>query len=414
MGKKLKVHKSLMCRPPDFVKSTCSRADFTEHTFRKKISAVLLICVATLFFLSANLPVLAQQEFEIKYDDGVMERWWTKTATGVGGMFGVLFSPPFTRSVLGSVRIFFAEDGPFQLLVFDCSTEPAEGGCSQVLARTLEATGSPRWFVVDLTDSSLILEREFLVAVGWTTGSRPKIGVDENSPQGRSWSYDTDTNVWERFSDLAARRGAPDGNLLIRATVRPAEYAVTIDAEPRSISMLIDGQSLPTQDLPRTYMWEPGSQHTLAAPEIVEGETGVRYVFSEWNDGSRELTRTITISGSSVIRAIYKTQYELRVQSELGEPQGSGWYDAEAIASFGVTPTAIGFLVMQVFDGWTGDSSSNMPNDVIVMDSSKTVVARWRTDYTQLLIFLGFTIGLTLVGGVAERSRKKRAVQART
>ena len=108
---------------------------------------------------------------------------------------------------------------------------------------------------------------------------------------------------------------------------------------------------------------------------------------------------------SSNLTATFKTQYELKVVSDLGDPQGSGWYDAGSIATFSVTSPqpetglfgSLGGKV--IFQRWTGCSTPNTAQHRtadIVMDSPKTVQAQWTTDNSVPYMILG-GIGLALV-----------------
>lgn len=99
-------------------------------------------------------------------------------------------------------------------------------------------------------------------------------------------------------------------------------------------------------------------------------------------------------------------QYFLTVVSAYGDPKGGAWYDEGATASFSVT-SPIGILVQQVFDGWSFDSTATSVAASLTMDSAKTVTAKWKTDYTQLIAPVA---GIVIIGAstvLLLRRRKK-------
>jgi len=152
---------------------------------------------------------------------------------------------------------------------------------------------------------------------------------------------------------------------------------------------------------------------TLKVDKIVQGASGTRYVFMFWIvDGRRYDTEapTIRVDRRQVTAtAEFKVQHQLVVKSEFGNSQGSGWYDAGSTAAFSVT-SPVGFGIQQIFERWSGDSSSTSPQSTIVMNSPKTVVAVWRPDYTVLIIIvLGVVGGSVAVIGFMVYSRRRKA-----
>lgn len=357
----------------------------------------------------------AAEEVELAYDDGTLEwRWW-KNTSGIGGMFAVYFTPTFTPFTLTKARFYLAKGGPFRVVVFDCAGVAGGGTCSRVGTKDAEATNtSSEWFEVDLTSLSLTMKGAFYVALEWVTGEKPEIGVDTSSgAKGRSYNYDRPSNRWSPFSELAQQNNAPDGNIMIRATIRTPEAAVSVDVEPHGIPFFpnIDGNDYKSTDLPIKLKWAPGSTHTISVQDIIQGDPGVRYVFVQWSDGNKDRARTFVAIGDLTIKAVYKVQYLLTIKSEFGNPQGSDWYDAGTDAKFSVTNPA-GFIIQQVLQRWTGASSSNSASASVKMDGPKTVVAEWRADYTQAFLLVGGLVAA--IGAVVRLKRVKRAPKAAT
>lgn len=104
-------------------------------------------------------------------------------------------------------------------------------------------------------------------------------------------------------------------------------------------------------------------------------------------------------------------KHRLSVASPYGLASGSGWYDADTVAAFSVSPTSVrvegvlGILgASYVFERWSGDQSTTSPDAILVMDGPKAVTAQWRTDYTSLYIIIG-AIAAVIVAAVYIRRR---------
>lgn len=160
----------------------------------------------------------------------------------------------------------------------------------------------------------------------------------------------------------------------------------------RGIPITVDGTMYESWQLPRDFTWKYGSLHAVDVEEIVSGGSGVRHLFVGWNDGSKVTHREVRITGPLTLLADYKTQFELVASSPLGEPVGSGWYDAEHVATVRIVDL---FLLVFVFRGWTGSISSSNSTERILMDGPKTIQAVWTVDYFRSLLLVG-AVGIVL------------------
>lgn len=178
---------------------------------------------------------------------------------------------------------------------------------------------------------------------------------------------------------------------------------VTLDAKPSNAIVTLDGVNYTGGQFPKIFTWNIGSTHTLQVNATIEAGKGMRYVFVQWSDGSKDTSRTVTASEAANYTATFKTQYELQVVSDLGDPQGSGWYDAGSQATFSVTTPQpetgfFGTLGGKVtFQRWTGDSTDSSPSASVQMDGPKTVIAKWTTDDSQPYMILGGLAAAVLV-----------------
>ncbi len=211
-------------------------------------------------------------------------------------------------------------------------------------------------------------------------------GVCLGGVESGSYSFTRSGGGWQETYSRTAE--TQDTNLVF-------SVAVTFGVEQTAASMTLDGTTYAGSELPKTFMLDPGSTHTLQVQETIEGDSGVRYVFVEWSDGSRDTSRTITVTEPTSYTAKFKTQYELTVVSHIGDPQGGGWYDSGSEATFSVTSpqTDPGFFGSlggkRVFLRWSGDISADSATASITMDAPKTVRAEWKVDNSQPYMILG-------------------------
>ena len=154
---------------------------------------------------------------------------------------------------------------------------------------------------------------------------------------------------------------------------------VTFDTSPPVASVIIDETAYSAEEQPVSFTWPTGTVHTFQTLGLVTGESGIRYMFTSWSDGDTSTSRTITVSESETYTANYTAQFYLTVQSEWGGPQGEGWYDEDALATFSVSPLIDhGDGTGYAFTYWSGDSTETTPSASMTMDSPKTVTANWK------------------------------------
>jgi hypothetical protein len=136
-----------------------------------------------------------------------------------------------------------------------------------------------------------------------------------------------------------------------------------------------------------------------------------RIAFVQWNDGTTNNQKTITMNSDQTYSITTIIQYYLSVTSAYSNTQGSGWYDSGSEASFSVSPTTVssGFLTYNVFHSWSGDYTGTGSTGTITMNSPKEIVAQWATDDSQLYIAveaLALVIIIILIAILLMRRRK--------
>jgi uncharacterized repeat protein (TIGR02543 family) len=143
----------------------------------------------------------------------------------------------------------------------------------------------------------------------------------------------------------------------------------------------------------------------------VAGSTGTQYVFSGWTgdaSGSALTSNTITMNAPKTATATWTTQYFLTTTTTHGTVTGSGWYNAETVATatLGATTYPGTTGVQYAFTGWATDASGiALTSNAITMNSPKTASTVWQTQYNLTLTQSGvgsdYTGNLIIVNGNA-------------
>jgi uncharacterized repeat protein (TIGR02543 family) len=156
--------------------------------------------------------------------------------------------------------------------------------------------------------------------------------------------------------------------------------------------------------------YDSGATAAFSVSPLIDQGSATRYAFTNWSGDSTETSNSssIVMDSPKVVTANWKLQYYLTVQPDRGNPQGSEWYDAGREATISVR-SPIGTIIRRVFSGWSGDSTVSTKTATIVMDSPKSVIADWRTDYARLyILIIGILLAFGLAGAVTVLVRRRQ------
>jgi len=182
---------------------------------RKNSFVVIFVCLA-LLAVCTNIAIVYSQETEIQYDDGSAETAWYWTQYGLGGMFAVRFTPPYTPCLLTRARYYIDSDpASFKVRILDSD----KNDLLSALTVTPSSTG---WYDVDLARYKITIEGDFYVALWSKVARKPSLGFDENDPDGRSWFVDKN-GKWDSSARATAEYRYRDGDFMIRAVVQPID-----------------------------------------------------------------------------------------------------------------------------------------------------------------------------------------------
>jgi hypothetical protein len=161
-------------------------------------------------------------------------------------------------------------------------------------------------------------------------------------------------------------------------------YFLTIQTPLNGIDIEIDGISYKTDIKGMVKLFVAPTRHSIKIQEVFfEGES-TRHIFAKWSDGKNESFREIVVKNDTLIHAIYRTQYLLKVFSPYGEVIGGGWYNKGDKTYVKINLTIVYFNenIRQVFTNWSGDTygTENISN-IILMNGPKIVFANWKTQF---------------------------------
>jgi uncharacterized repeat protein (TIGR02543 family) len=123
-----------------------------------------------------------------------------------------------------------------------------------------------------------------------------------------------------------------------------------------------------------------------------------KHFFTGW---SGDFTGTaaagsVVMDAPKSITANWRTEFLLTINSAYGTPTGAGWYDEGDSANISVESVQ-GFIIRQIFDGWTGDLTSTTASTSVTMSGPKVITATWHTDYLQLYILIAIVIVVVVI-----------------
>ena len=125
---------------------------------------------------------------------------------------------------------------------------------------------------------------------------------------------------------------------------------------------------------PLTMAWTPGSTCTLSVTTPQSGGTGVRYVFSQWEDGTTGTSHVVTVPATTATyTATFTTQYQLTTAAGTGGTvSAGGFFNAGATATITATPSA-GYA----FVNFTGTTTSTSNPLSLVMNAPQSITANF-------------------------------------
>lgn len=161
---------------------------------------------------------------------------------------------------------------------------------------------------------------------------------------------------------------------------------IIIDSVPRIAPITVDGTIYLPTELPVTFNWIEGSDHTIIIEDVAKQTTNTRYKFDSWKDLNTDISRTVKIGpNTKEFVAIFKLQHYLKPVTEIGTAIGGGWIDEGTSATFELESNIImdkqNDKIRYVFDSWDTGDYKNSASNIIDVSAPTTVNAKWNKEY---------------------------------
>jgi hypothetical protein len=197
-------------------------------------------------------------------------------------------------------------------------------------------------------------------------------------------------------------------------SLTPVALNVTV---PSPVAVSVDNVQQPPGSVAVGVSLGP---HNLTVPMIVQENASTRLRFDHWSDGYSTASRSITVTNTTSLEAIFVTQNLLTLVGIQQNATVTGWYDADTNATFSANQSepvtgwlgAIGGKLS--FQGWyeNGQLLTNSPTGTIAMDKRHTLTAVWQADYslpaTVILMIIAAVIVVFLVLRRRKRTSRRR------
>jgi hypothetical protein len=207
------------------------------------------------------------------------------------------------------------------------------------------------------------------------------------------------------FSIIALRNSSSGwqmmGRPLSTSTRIRQDANVTVVSTFPSMTIVFDGSQFNTSENGIIHLETKLGQHTLQIDPVTYLGSVTRIVFVDWGDGSDEASRELNVDNDTVLYLNCRLQYFVNASSPYGQVAGSGWRDADSVATIAVSPPLLNVPGV-IFTHWMGDASSNETRSLLTMNSPKTVQADWtpvseESNEPYTVIWLISTIALFIV-----------------
>jgi hypothetical protein len=158
----------------------------------------------------------------------------------------------------------------------------------------------------------------------------------------------------------------------------PFPYLLTIKSPFPNVSVKIDGFPFFTNENGVLKVRVPSGLRKVEAQKTIGLNDGSQAFFAGWSDGDPSNPKSIMVKEDLVLKMNYEKRFEVKVESDYGNPKGQGWYSLGSLANISVeTIVDNGNGTRILFKGWEGDASLKNANISIKVDGPKILKANW-------------------------------------
>jgi hypothetical protein len=153
---------------------------------------------------------------------------------------------------------------------------------------------------------------------------------------------------------------------------------LTIDVSIPGMAFSFDGTQYATNSSGLTEIKTARGQHLIQVQPFVYSSNASRLRFSGWDDSTNATSRKVNLDDDSTLHAVYTQQYFLQVSSRYGQAAGSGWYDANSLATIQLQSPMLNEPSV-FFSHWTTGMNQSQARTLLRVNSPTIVEAVWNS-----------------------------------
>jgi len=161
------------------------------------------------------------------------------------------------------------------------------------------------------------------------------------------------------------------------------KYVLEIRTGEKEIPIIVnESTKFTTVDGSAIFQVERGT-HSISVPQKIERDGGERLKFAGWENFGANNTLILNITKDTSLNSRFKKQFYLKIESEINNTLGEGWYDEDTYADIKVkTPKdIIEGKSRFIFKNWTGDLNETASETILFMNRSYRIIANWSEQF---------------------------------
>lgn len=233
--------------------------------------------------------------------------------------------------------------------------------------------------------------------------------ITEGTIQLSAFAYYLENGVWKFYNDTVLGPGFRVASFKV---ARTATLQVALGLP--GVQLTLGNISETTTRTGSANVTLPvGVTYTLSVPYVSEYANLTRMVFNGWQDGNNQTNRNISLDGDTQLIGSYRTQYLLRVTSNLSSHSYERWYDVGANVTLQEVDSAPMLWPLRllgakyVFSGWSGDVNSGSTKIAFSMNSPTNIHANFSIAYGTLIVF-PIVIAVGIIGELVLLALKRK------
>ncbi len=272
------------------------------------------------------------------------------------------------------------------------------------------AVGETTFFHLDwqfggIGGTTAVTERALLDGAAFCTcetAASPGSVYTSSCAQGWAATAGAHTIRWELDYTRQVNENDETNNAASHLFPPSATIAVGVNTNPTGRTFTVDGAAY---NEPQTFVWVPGSSHTIAAITPQAGVAGSRYAWGNWSDAGAA-SHTVAPTTAATFTAAFGTEYLLTWNvwpADAGTitaapASGDGYYTASTTVQLTANANA-GYT----FANFTGDLTGITNPQSLTMSAARSVTANFTAGNPDFSVLSGAQSPATISAGSTAR-----------